>query len=97
MSDLLYVRKPDEVIRDIHTLAEEMGAKRVRVDRSEWHDTHPDRVEAWIEVGYGCGEILVRTSVPALRYRANTDRVQMDDVIELFEDLLDWNPEEGPQ
>lgn len=96
MSDVL-TRKPDEVIRDVHMLAEEMGAKRVRVDRSEWRDTHPDRVEAWIEVGYAGGEIHVRTSVPQLTYRRATHKVGMDDVIDLIENLLDWNPEEGPQ
>lgn len=91
MSDLLDVRRPEDVIRDIHTLAEEMGFHRVRVDRSQYEDAQ------WVEVGYGCREILIRTSVPTLRYRASVDRVEMDGVIDLIENLLDWNPEEGPQ
>jgi hypothetical protein len=78
---------PADVIRDIHTLAAEMGAERLRVDRSGWGGTL-ERPDAWIEVGYGCGEIKVRTSVPTLVYRADVDRVGMDEVIDLFESLL---------
>jgi hypothetical protein len=86
--------KPDEVIRDIHTLAQEMGAERTRVDRSAWLDTHPDREVAWIEVGYASEEVHVRTSVPDLRLRFRTNHVDMEQVIELIEDLLD-RPEEA--
>lgn len=91
MSDVI-VRQPNEVIRDIHMLAEEMGGQRVRVDRTLWSDG------SWIEVGYASGEIHIRTNVGRkLRYRAAVDKVEMDGVIDLFENLLDWNPEEGPQ
>lgn len=75
--------KPDEVIRDVHMLAEEMGFRRVRVDRSQYEDG------PYIEVGYGCGEITVRTSNPRLRLRTEVNRIEMDDVIELIESLLD--------
>jgi hypothetical protein len=75
--------KPEEVIRDIHTLAEEMGFRRVRVDRSQ-HEDGP-----YIEVGYASEEIHVRTSVPSLRYRREVNRVEMEDIIELIENLLD--------
>lgn len=82
---------PETVIADIHLLAQEMGFRRVRIDRSQYENTQ------WIEVGYGCGEIKVRTNVPALVYRADANRVSMDAVVELFANLLDWSPEEGPQ
>lgn len=90
MSDVI-VRTPAEVISDIHVLAEEMGFRRVRVDRSQYEDG------PWVEVGYASGEIHIRTSVDRLRYRAAVQQVGMDDVIDLIENLLDWNPEEGPQ
>jgi phage baseplate assembly protein gpV len=84
----LIQRNAADVIRDVHMLAEEMGFHRVRVDRSQYEDG------AWIEVGYASAEIHVRTSDPKLVYRRAVDKVAMDDVIALIEDLLD---QEGPQ
>lgn len=77
------IRLREHVISDIHTLAGEMGFRRVRVDRSQYEDG------PWIEVGYASEEVHVRTSVPGLRYRRKWDLVEMDDVIELIETLLD--------
>jgi hypothetical protein len=90
MSDVI-LRRREDVIRDIHTLAGEMGFRRVRVDRSQYEDG------PYIEVGYASEEVHVRTSVPKLCYRKQWDLVAMDVVIALIEDLLDHNPEEGPQ
>lgn len=85
------LRSRADVIRDIHMLAEEMGFRRVRVDRSQYENG------PYIEVGYASEEVLVRTSVESLRYRKQWDLVEMDDIIDLIEELLDYNPEEGPQ
>jgi hypothetical protein len=85
------IRRREDVISDVHTLAEEMGFRRVRVDRSQYEDG------PYIEVGYASEEVHIRTSIPELRYRKQWDEVEMDDVIDLIERLLDWNPEEGPQ
>lgn len=84
---------PDVVIRDVHTLAEELDFTRVRVDRSAYQDDP----NIWIEVGYGCGEITIRTSQDHVRYRCAVDRVDMEDVIDLFESLMDCYPEGEPQ
>jgi hypothetical protein len=85
------LRTRADVIRDIHALAGQMGFRQVRVDRSQYEDG------PYIEVGYASEEICVRTSVPAIRYRRQWDQVTMDDIIDLIEALLDYNPEEGPQ
>jgi hypothetical protein len=84
------LRRREDVVRDIHTLAEEMGFRRVRVDRSQYEDG------PYIEVGYASEEVHVRTSVPALRYRKQWDLVSMEEILDLFEALLDYNPEETP-
>jgi hypothetical protein len=80
---------PEDRIRDIHMLAEEMGFRRVRIDRSQYEDG------PYIEVGYASREIHVRTSVPGLAYRVDAQAVDMEDVIDLIEELLDYK--EDPQ
>lgn len=79
---------PDVVITDVHKLAEEMGARRLRIDRSGWGGTDqlPD---CWVEVGYGSHEIHVRTSDPDLVYRRQFDKVDMHEVIDMFTTLID--------
>lgn len=72
---------PDRAITAIHSLGDNLGFDRVRVDRSQ-----RDRV--WFEVGYGCGEILVRTS-SGKRYRSDTTRVDLGAVADLLLELLD--------
>lgn len=76
------IRLREHVHSDIHTLAEEMGFHRVRVDRSQYKDG------PWIEVGYASEEIHIRTSAPNLRYRKRWDKVEMDEVVDLLEALL---------
>jgi hypothetical protein len=85
------LRRREDVVRDIHILAEEMGFRRVRIDRSQYEDG------PYIEVGYASEEIHVRTSVPGLVYRKQWDLVSMEEVLDLFENLLDYNPEGRPQ
>ena len=72
---------PDQTIQAVHNLGANLGFRRVRVDRSE-----RDRV--WFEVGYGCREILIRTSSGA-RYRANANQVSLDQVATLLLALLE--------
>lgn len=83
------------VISDIHTLAEEMGARRLRVDRSGWAEEGKDAT-VWFEVGYAGGEIHIRTSTPALSFRRATEQVGMDEVIDLFDRLLSADETEVP-
>jgi hypothetical protein len=90
MSDVI-LRRREDVVRDIHMLAEEMGFHRVRIDRSQYEDG------PYIEVGYASEEVHVRTSVPGLVYRKQWDLVSMEEVLDLFENLLDYNPEGRPQ
>ena len=76
---------PEQIITAIHQLGTNLGFDRVRIDRQQ-HD------RVWFEVGYGCREILVRTSSGA-RYRADADKVNLGQVAELMMSLLqgdDW-------
>lgn len=84
-----------QAIRDVHTLGEELGFEKIRVDRSA--RLQFDRVTCYFEVGYGCKEIKVRTyfadGKSAGEYRCNADKVDMESVLDLLTDLLDRAPE----
>jgi hypothetical protein len=87
---------PDVVIQDVHTLGEEMGFRRLRVDRSGFGGTD-QAPDLWFEVGYATQEIHIRTSVERLKMRRRYDLIDMEEVMQLFSELLNWSPEEGPQ
>lgn len=85
---------PDVVITDIYLLSEEMGAFRMRIDRSGWGD--PDRPDCWFEVGYAGNEIHVRTSDPNLRLRRDWASPDLlDETLALFESLIDQHRSGG--
>lgn len=77
---------PDQEIAAIHVLANEMGAERHRVDRSGWGD--PGRPFAWIEAGFGCGEVVIRAS-DGTRYRADAGKTDPAEIGEFIQTLLD--------
>lgn len=81
-----------QVIQDVHTLGEELGFAKVRVDRSARLD-ESGRELCYFEVGYGCREIKIRTYVaggaPVGFLRFPTDRVEMDSVLMLLAALID--------
>jgi hypothetical protein len=79
---------PATVIRDIHLLGQEMQFRRLRVDRSGYGGTD-EWPDAWFEVGYGCREIKIRTSVEGVEYRANWDKVEMVVVVDLLAELIE--------
>jgi hypothetical protein len=68
---------PDIAIRDVHLLAEELGFRRLRIDRSGFGGTEQNPA-CWVEVGYASGEIHIRTSDPELRYRAAPNKLDLD-------------------
>lgn len=74
--------EPDELIRDVHLMAEDMGFRRLRVDRSGFGGT-PDKPGCWFEVGYASKQVIVRTSIPDLGATFNLDRQTPADLDEV--------------
>lgn len=76
---------PALVIAGIHAIAESLGFNRIRLDRQVYGP--PDKPIAWAEVGYGCGEVNIRTS-NASSYRFAPHMYMPDVVRSLLQSLV---------
>ena len=79
---------PAEVISAIHAAGRALGYERVRIDRSQYPVGSGREPKCWFEVGYGCGEVLIRTNTDR-RYRSVPGRVDLVEVQQLLGRLIE--------